>query len=108
MKPFAGPAPPGAPLVTINEVHDHAPEPVAPAEPAPAVGVLTALSEFQTSTETATYAATMGRKTSVMNSHVRDRVSEAVNMLQQIAVDAAEAQSANDVAAVSAMIAKLN
>jgi hypothetical protein len=85
-------------------------EPAAPvvAEPVPMGGVLSALASFQPSAETANYAASMGRITGTMLTHVRDRVSEAVNMLEQIKFDAAVANDIDGVEFVNNLITTLN
>jgi hypothetical protein len=97
MKPFARPAP-----EPMAEVAEPAPE------PAPVGGVLSALASFSPSAETANYAASMGRKTSVMVSHVRDRLDEAAHMLGQLAFDATMADDVDGAVFINAMIERIS
>jgi hypothetical protein len=85
------------------------PDPAAVADPAPApvVGVLTALREFWPSPETKAFSASMARNASVMLNHVRDRVSEALHMLEQLKFDAERASDTGGVEFVTNLIARL-
>jgi hypothetical protein len=107
LKPEPDPAPPGSAVVTLAEVHDHPPEPAAPVVTNEPVGVLTTLKSFRPSAGTATHSAGLGRHADTMVEHVRDRVSEAVHMLQQIAVDAACANDLDGVDLLNNLMTKL-
>jgi hypothetical protein len=113
-------------LVTINEVHDHEPEP-APAgtltelmsscgidraaldvqvEPEP--GVLTSLLDFVLPTEAQKHGARMGRNPKHDLVCVAEHIVAARNQLQSVAVDAVAANDKPAVAFLHGLIERLS
>jgi hypothetical protein len=96
-------------LVTINEVHDHAPEPAVTAEPAPAKPVLATLKAFRPSGVTRTFGAHLGRHANHLIAAAEMSFSEGLYALRQIRDDAigaaAKAYSTNDTDGLAAATA---